>query len=46
MFSSLRLKLFFLICYEKKYFFEKIKGLLCSLKKHLKTLPLKNLGNF
>ena len=33
MFSSLRLKLFIIICYEKKYFFRKIKGLLSSLKK-------------
>ena len=47
MFSSLNLKLFIIICYEKKKnYFKKIKGLLYSLKKYAKVLPLKTLGDF
>ena len=47
MFSFLRLKLFSIICYEKKkIFFKKIKNLLRSLKKHSKILPFENSGGF
>ena len=48
MFSSLNLKLFIIICYEKKKknYFKKIKGLLYFLKKYAKVLPLKTLGDF
>ena len=46
MISFLRLKLPIIKCDEKKYFLRKIKGLLYSLKKHLKILPLENSGDF